>query len=698
MLVNRNNFAEAFAQLLQEARAEKMIATDTETTALYWWKSPHYAEEPRVFSLQFSTEKTDYYFDFGCEETIADWNNLKGPRPLGAEHFEHFQRLLFAMPDLLWFIHNAKFDMHHLANHFIQIEGKVHCTQSIARVVNNLEPSKGFSLDALSEKYLGENKIDLEHYFGKDEGRVTQIKMPGDNGKFYAFRHYDRLPLDILVKYGERDTRLCYRLGRWQLEEITRLQAKHFGDGKTSRGGSLLTVYENECRLTKTLFKMERRGVQLDMAFVKKAHAHAVDGIKATLKELDALARPFLDQWNASNPKDQLEFMDWNSGPRLKDLFDFLKVPYTFSEKGRASFDEDALKTCGHPLGEKILTYRRHSKRAHTYLENYLWLADRDGVLHCNFAQGGTETGRLSCREPNMQNVPKRADKKETDFVLRKCFIPRRGKILVSMDLDQAEYRLMLDYAGELVLINRILSEGLNVHEATRQELGFDDYDDAKTMNFKILYGSGLAAIAFELYRDTVTISLKELQALAKIKLYKMSRYNDYAKDKELVSKLSEEAINHNMAILGMGKEKMNLYFSKLPNVQEFVKGVKKKAKEKKVIYTWLGRVLRYDQKNEWGGFDDYKAPNGLCQGGIGDLGKKQLNDLDEWLSRNASASYLMLHVHDEALVEVDETEKAIIPDLVMLLAKAYPHKHIPITAGAALSHTSWGDLEDFAC
>lgn len=688
MLVNKTNFAEYCNQLVYESGVEPQIATDTETTALYWWNSPHYAERPRVFSLQFSTFANDYYFDFGCEETLGSGLEL------GEVEWRQFRRFFLEARDITWFIHNAKFDMHHLANHGVHFAGRVHCTQSIQRVVNNLEPAKGFSLDALSEKYLDANKVDLSEYFKPDAGRITRIKKPGDNAAYYDFLHFDRLPLDVLRTYGERDTRLCYRLGRYQLEEIARRNEKFFGTKKSSFGNDLNTVYENECQLTKTLFAIERRGVQLDMPFVKEAHAHARAGVKAALAELDALAEPYLKTITPAG--EPLKIMDWESGPEKKKLFDFLKVPYAYTEKGNAQFDEDALKKCGHPIGEKILTYRRHSKRARTYLENYLWLADVDGVLHCNFAQGGTETGRLSCREPNMQNVPKRADKKEADFVLRRCFIPRPGKVLVSMDLDQAEYRLMLDYAGERALIERILNEGVNVHEATRQELGFEDYDDAKTMNFKILYGSGLAAITYDLFSDEVTLTLQQLQALTKIKIYKMRSYQGHAEDAAAVEAISPAELAKHLEILQRGKEKMDLYFSKLPNVQQFIKAVKAKAKGDGHIFTWLGRVLRYDEKNQWGGYNDYKAPNGLCQGGIGDLGKVQLNKIKSYLELFKDAG-VVLHVHDEVLAEVPEEKVSyLVPAMVEILAKAYPHRHIPITAGAAISAKSWGDLEDY--
>lgn len=691
MLVQVENFEECFSQLEAEVRAEKFAAVDTETTALFWWNSPHYAIRPRVFSLQFSTAENDYYFDFGCEES------LKTPeKVLGGSAWERFQEL-FCLGSVTWFIHNAKFDMHHLANHGVYIDGTVHCTQAIQRVVNNLEGSgfqKGaFKLGTLGEKYLGVGKVDLSEYW--TEERITKIKRPGENGKFYDFYHYDRLPLDILVKYGETDTRLCYRLGKWQLEQIQAKNEAVFGSVPSNYGGSLLRVLDNERELTKTLFHVERRGIQLDIPFVKQAHDHAINGIKTVLAEIDQVAAPFVAKWNEDKKeKEQLPTMDWNSGPMLKGLFDSLEIPYAYTQKGTASFDKDALEKSKHPLAAKILEYRRHSKRAHTYLENYLWLSDEDGVLHCSFEQGGTETGRLSCRDPNMQNVPKRADKKEADFVLRRCFIPRPGKVLVSCDYDQAEYRLMLDYAREAVLIDRILSEGLNVHEATQAELNFDDYDDAKTMNFKILYGSGLAAISYDLFKPNC--SLEELQALCKLKVYKMNRYDGYDKDRALYAAIEARGqVVELMEILNQGKAKMELYFRKLPKVQEFTKNVRKKAKDQGLIHTWLGRILRYDVKNQWGRIDDYKAPNGLCQGGVGDLGKKSLNEGHALLSSKTKGSYVVLHVHDELLAEVDKTETAIVPELVKTLSECYPHRLIPITAGAAWSEKSWGDLKD---
>jgi DNA polymerase I len=691
MLVNKSNFEECFAQLLAEARAEKVISFDTETTALFWWESPHYAIKPRVFSCQFSTKNNDYYFDFGCQESLVGDSEFY-PKPLDETYFEAM-RPLWALENITWFIHNAKFDMHHMKNHGVDFAGTMHCTQAIARVMNNVEDERKVSLDSLSEKYLGANKVDLSSYW--DESRVTKVKRPGENGKYYDFLHFDRLPLSVLVEYGERDTRLCYRLGQFQLQEIARQNELYFAAVPSNFGGSLLRVLDNERELTKTLFHVERHGVKLDLDFVKAAHKHSCDAIQRVLSELDADAAAYVESHNAKCEKeaDKLQRMDWNSGVHLKGLFDSLGMPYNFTELGNATFDKDALESSKSPIAAKILEYRRHSKRAHTYLENYLWLADTDGILHCSFAQGGPRTGRMSCRDPNLQNVPKRSDKKEADFILRKCFIPRPGKVLVSLDYDQVEYRMMLDYAREVALVERILKEGLDVHDATQVELSLDDRDEAKTMNFQIIYGGGVAKLAFALF--PVTCSLEVLKAIYMLGKWPHWRNRDgFDRDKALRAQLTPEELTRNTLFIQQAQAKMDFYFEKLPNVQKFVTNVKKKAKDQGVIFTWLGRVLRYG-KDEDGRSTDYKAPNGLIQGGAGDVSKVACNLIHKYIVDNMPGSHLLLQVHDELVEEVDISEVHLVKEHVAIMEGIFPHRLIPLTAGAAWSEKSWGDLKD---
>jgi DNA polymerase-1 len=300
----------------------------------------------------------------------------------------------------------------------------------------------------------------------------------------------------------------------------------------------------------------------------------------------------------------------------------------------------------------------------------------------------------MSCREPNMQNVPKRADKKEADFVLRRCFKPRPGKVIVSLDYDQVEYRMMLDYAREMALINLILEQGLDVHDATDQALSLGDRDRAKTMNFMLLYGGGVPKLALALYSSEITASEEELKAIWMLYKWPTWRRAEFERDKALRRNVEARGeLVQNLQALQKAEAQLEKYFRVLPKVKEFVANVKKKAKDEGVIFTWLGRVLRYVQTDK--GHSNYKAPNGLIQGGAGDLSKVALNACYDFLVGNTKNSFLLLHVHDELVLEIAEEEKHIVPSLVAIMQQCYPHRLIPLTAGAAWSEKSWGELRD---
>jgi DNA polymerase-1 len=668
MLVTRRNFAEGLAALIEVARKEKKLSFDTETTTLFWWDSPHYTWKPRVFSMQFSSAHKDFYFDFGCAESTD---------PLGIHEIAALKIAIFSHADILWFIHNAKFDMHHMLNHGVEIAGTIHCTKSIARLVNNLEESR--SLDDLSVKYLGASKMDIWPEL-EQRGAITKFKKWGDHEKTLDIPHFDKLSLKSLYEYGCRDTRLCYGLGEWQLARIKELNTKHFEAVPSNFGGSLWKVYENECKLTKTIVAMERRGIKLDMAFVKETYAQEIKLYKAALKELDIMAQPFFDS------QSEIKTMDWLSSDQLLPLFEYLKIPYAFTVKGNASFDKKALEASGSDLAKKILEFRKHYKRAHTYFENYVWFADTNDILHCNIQQDGADTGRMSIWEPSLQNVPKRADKNVApDFRIRRAFIPHPGRILLSLDADQVEYRMMLDYAKEMALIQRIIDEGLDIHEATKLELGLDDREVAKTLNFMILYGSGCAKLCITLFKPTVP--QETLQALYMIHIRKYNFQADFQKQKKLCASLTPEQFDYNMNELKKADALLKNYFKKLPNVQAFTKKVKKKAKEEGVIFNWLGRILFY------GKGDDYKSPNGLIQGGVGDFSKIAMNRCQDALS--TTNSYMLLQIHDELLFDIDPKDTPIINTLMHIMETSYHSRHITLTAGAGWSKKSWGELED---
>lgn len=616
MLITKRNFDHAISVLSKV----RVFGFDTETYCLPWWQHPGFLAvgvRPGVFSMQFyNPEVGGFYFDF---HHSAD--------KLGAEHFAAINRELTSNPENTWFIHNAKFDLHQSANHGVLFAGTVHCTKGIARVINNLEPE--INLDALCSKYFNEPKIDVLTEI-REKGYATKIKKLGRADSEEEILHFDRLPLETLVKYGERDTELCYKLGIYQLERIRQIEEEVFSSVPVGRFGkvSITEILNTERELTKALFEMEREGVKIDMPYTQAAYDHEKAEYTRVKGELDTLAAA-----HVSEP------MNWLSPKQLKPLFDKLGETYSFTEKGNACFDKDALEDSTSEVAKLILKYRFHYKRAHTYFENFLWLADTSGILHCDFQQGGPQTGRLSCWSPNLQNVPKRADKAEKDFPVRRCFVPKHG-CLASVDWDAMEYRLMLDYAGEERVASLIL-QGLDPHETLGNEMGMER-DNAKTMQFRILYGAGGAAIGKVLGGDRA-----------------------------------------------LGLRKKREYFDRLPNVARLIRNIIGTAETRGYIYTWAGRLLQYERNTA------YKSPNGLIQGGCGDCMKRALVKVWRWMKSEELKSKLIITVHDELVLDVVPGEERCISKVSEIMGTEFPFKILPLTASPAFSKTAWNELQE---
>src|SRR5690606_26520374 len=164
----------------------------------------------------------------------------------------------------------------------------------------------------------------------------------------------------------------------------------------------------------------------------------------------------------------------------LKDL----GIPPGRTEKGGESYASDALQAhAEHPVVKCILTHRDALKRGNTYFQNYLDLSDSSGRIHADFVSGGTATGRFSSRDPNLQNLSDESES-DTPYPVRGAFVADEGNFLVSIDYAQQEYRLMLDYAGEMRVIEQVLG-GLDVHMACANLMGVER-SVAKNINFAL--------------------------------------------------------------------------------------------------------------------------------------------------------------------------------------------------------------------
>jgi DNA polymerase-1 len=501
--VARNEFEEVLERLEQ-----KMVqAWDTETTGLLPFKSS------RLFSIIISDDEKDFYFNFNA------YPHMDPEHLLDRRHMAGLAKLL-ADPVRLLYMHSAKFDMHMLAAGKMPVKSRVHCTEAIARLIDN--DLLNYGLDTLGKKYFGEGKNNEVKEYIKTHNLHTRDSR-GIQKKFF------KVPLTgLIVPYGCTDGRLTYRLGEYQREYIAAR------DEKNRSGKLLTTVYKNEMKLTRTLYEMERRGIQIDEKYTRDSW------LKQTNRSA-AVKSKWVELTGA-------ELVD--SAKALVPVYDQFGLKYGRTAKGNPSFTAEIL-TAKHELNDMLFEFRDCEKMSSSYYKNFIEYQDANGVIHTNFKQGGAKTGRMSATQPALQTLPKGSENsmgKDASQV-RRCFVPRPDYCFFMPDYDQMEYRFMLEYASEMGVIAEVLA-GMDVHQATAKVLGVTR-PEAKTINFMLLYGGG---------------------------------------DEKLAANLGCRVWD--------AKQKKKNYFQKLPGVKHFVQSVIRVARDRKYILNWMGRVSDFPDSN----------------------------------------------------------------------------------------------------
>ena len=601
MLVDKDSLLD----VLNEISTHVDIGVDTETTGL--------TEDDSLFSLILATIDKSYYFNF------LHYNDLDPKFILDREEtFSLAQALVFAKRNATFYLHNAKFDMRMLAKEKITLYGDIHCTEAIERAIkNNYMGKKPYSLAACAARRGWQKDEAVEEYIKKHK-LYTKINVPGKS-KPEELKHFDKVPHQIIIPYGIKDGDLALRLGLDQKQKLRELE-----ENKPDTFPSYTPLIQSEKKVTKAAFQMERAGILIDKSYVAEALDYEISNKNSALREYLSLTGE--------------EFIDSNVA--LANVFTRLGESFPRTALGNPSFKADVLEKMTNPVADLVNKIRYHDKRAGTYYSSFLFYADKNGVIHPNARQAGTETGRFSYSNPNLQNVPKEDEEEDQHipYHVRSSFIPRPGHFFYSIDWRQQEFRMMLDYAGEHALIAAI-NAGADVHEATAQLCGITR-KQAKTINFGLLYGMGVEKLAAEL-----KITVAEARAL-KFK-----------------------------------------YFAKLPKVKRFIDSVTRAGKARGYIFNWLGR-RNYISSTEFA----YILPNHLIQGGCADVCKKSMVQCAEMLVDKKANTRMLLQVHDELLFEVPFGEEDIVDPIVQIMESAYKSINgIKLEVSVEHALKSWG-------
>ena len=409
---------------------------------------------------------------------------------------------------------------------------------------------------------------------------------------------------------------------------------------------SLNELFENiEMPLSDVLFKIECEGVKLDVDFLNGLSKECAVKIQKLTEQLYAIAE---EEFNINSPK-QLSSI----------IFDKLGLPVIKKTKTGFSTDESVLTTLAqqHEFPALVLEYRHLAKLKSTYIDALPKLVNtKTDRIHAQFLQAGTETGRLSSRKPNLQNIPIRT---ELGRQVRKAIVPsKNGYEILAADYSQIELRVLAHLSQDKNLI-KAFQTGQDIHTYTSSLIFDVDEKDvtsemrysAKRINFGIVYGMS----SFGLSKD-LGISPKEAQ--------------------EFIDK----------------------YFERYPGIKIFMDEQIALCKKQGYVLTLLNRRRYIPEINSKNigirQFAQRQAINTPVQGSAADLIKLAMINVQQELEKKELESRLIMTVHDELVLDVPNKEKKEVAVLVQDVMEHSIELSVPIAVSVKAGQ-NWLEMKE---
>lgn len=414
---------------------------------------------------------------------------------------------------------------------------------------------------------------------------------------------------------------------------------------KALENNGLWYVYNDiEVPLTNVLIDMEERGFRLDLEALAEdeaALAAKIDALSHAIYELSGY-----DDFNINSTK-QLGQV----------LFERIGLPAGKKTRTGYSTDIEVLEKLEdkHPVIGKIIDYRRITKLKSTYIDGLKAIAGSDGFVHTTFMQISTVTGRISSKEPNLQNIPIRTEEGKR---IRRLFLPSTdNRKLVAADYSQIELRILASISGDEVM-KSAFSSGHDIHARTAAEV-FDVPQDkvtpdmrrgAKAVNFGIVYG------------------------------------------------ISNFGLARNLGIsVGSAGNYISRYLLRFSGVRSYMEEIKERAKRDGYVTTLLGRrrylpELKSPNYNVRS-FGERAALNTPIQGTAADIIKLAMIDVSKKLDEGGYKARLILQVHDELIVDTPEEEVIAVSRLLKECMECAYTLDVPLVADVAVGR-NWMDAK----
>ena len=575
---------------VEELKKQKQICFDTETTSLN-------IQEAELVGISISYKhKQAFYIPTLNKKERKNVTSLLKP--------------ILENKSVVLIGHNLKYDVQIMKKYNINISQNVFDTMLAHYLIS---PETSHKLDSISESFLNHKTIPIEDIIGKKG--VDQKNMKD-------------IPVKDVYKYACEDADITFRLKSILEKEIVKLKLEEL-------------LIKIEQPLLFVLADMEGNGVNIDVDFLTIMSKELFQKINKTEIEI---YKKTGETFNISSPK-QLGNV----------LFEKLKIEDNpkKTKSGQYSTSEDVLQKLSkkNEIVDLVLRYREYKKLKSTYVDALpKMVSNKDNLIHTDYAQAVTVTGRLSSNKPNLQNIP---IKTQLGRKIRSAFIPRNNNnIILAADYSQVELRIMADFSQDKEMI-KAFKEGQDIHQLTASKVfnvSLSSVDGtmrrkAKEVNFGIIYG------------------------------------------------ISPFGLSQNLQISrAEAKEIIDAYFNKFSDVKNYIDNAIIKARKKKYVETLLGR-RRYlrdiDSRNfTLRSFSERNAINSPIQGSAADIIKLAMIEISKWIKKNEFNSKMIMQVHDELVFDVCENELEYFQSNIKKIMENVVKLRVPLTVDLGVGKT----------
>ncbi len=579
-------------EVIDNIPSKSLIAFDTETNSLD-------TKEAKIVGFSFCYELSKSYyvpiehFYLGVPEQISK-SDAKKAVELLQKH-----KLIFQ---------NFKYDKQVILNNF-DIELTLEADTMIMAWL--LDSDKAVGMDKLANRLLGGYK-------------TTSFKDVVKKGEDFS-----NVNLEDACKYAAEDTFITLRLYEAIKEEFK----------KNDESYLMQLAKRIEYPFIDVLIAMETHGIKVDLEFFQNLQRKSKEDLSKLTETIYELAG---EKFNINSPK-QLAVV----------LFENLKLTPPKKTKTGYSTNEQVLRKLidEHVVVPKLLEYRENFKLHSTYIEPLIELAKQNSEhkIYTSFLHTGTATGRLSSKNPNLQNIPV---KSEAGRNIRKGFIAREGYSLVGIDYSQIELRLLAHFSKDPSLVEAFQkNHDIHLETAVRifgEEEAKQKRNIAKSINFGLLYGMGSRKLG-----EQLGIPAKE------------------------------------------AKGYIESYFENFSTVKNYLQSIQDEAIEKGYVKTLLGRKRRFDFENANGMMRatyQRESVNTVFQGSAADLIKLSMNKILQKYKNN-NQIVMLLQIHDELIFEINnDILEQITSELVDIMENIHTLE-VPLKVGVSVGK-NWAQLK----